>query len=184
MSLFNRLCSINAVEAVSYLATTVLLTLVIDDALNRRRPTDAYDVVVEILQYASDNIEFICNEAGIASETIAAQIRAAIHEAKSKNRDRDKGKGEKGNDKPEDTENEEENDSNISEDDKTADEIISEEKKGSVRQRFPKEWLDKTKSEIERAAKQGNESAQTAKKILTDKAFDKTSNSTRSKKGK
>ena len=75
-----------------YSATTVLLTLVIDDALNQRRPADAYDVAVEILQYALDNIKVICDEAGIASESIAGQIKAAIYEAKKE----EKKKGKKG----------------------------------------------------------------------------------------
>ena len=38
--------------------------------------------------------------------------------------------------------------------------------------------------EIEKAAKAGNRTARTAKKLLNDKDFDKGSNSMRSKKGK
>ena len=55
----------------------------------------------------------------------------------------------------------------------TADKIISKTKKGSVRQEFPGEWLDKTPEEIEAAAKKGDRSAQKAKKLLNDKRFDK-----------
>ena len=72
----------------------------------------------------------------------------------------------------------------VGKDSETADKIISKEKKGSIRSRFPSEMLDKTLEEIEREAKKGNKIAQTAKKLLTDKAFNKGSNSTRSKKGK
>ena len=176
MQLLNRLWSLKAVEAVSYLSATVMLSLVIDDALNEGYSTDACDVAVEILQYALDNIEIICNEAGIASGTIAEQIRMAIYVAKDK--------GKKGKDKTGNNDNQANGDNNVSEDDKTADEIISEEKKGSIRKKFPSEWLDKTKKEIEKAAKKGDKSAQTAKKLLQDKDFNKTSNSTRSKKGK
>ncbi len=94
MNAISRLWSIKAVQTVSYLSTTVLLSLVIDDVLNQRYSTNAYDVAVEILEYALDNIEVICNEAGIASETISAQIKAAIYEAK--NRDKSTDKGQKG----------------------------------------------------------------------------------------
>ncbi len=96
MKLLNKLWSIKAVEAVSYLATAVLLMLVIDDALDQRRPADAYDVAVEILQYALDSIEFICNEAGIASKTISARIKTAIYEAKGKGKQGGKDKGKQG----------------------------------------------------------------------------------------
>lgn len=104
-----KLWAIKAVQAVSYLSTAVLFSLVIDDSLNQRYVTDAYDIAVEILEYALENIEIICNEAEIASKTIA---------------------------------------------------------------------------EIEKAARQGNRAAKTAKKLLNDKDFNKNSNSTRSKKGK
>ncbi|MFD4706720.1 hypothetical protein ACFWM3_17895 [Gottfriedia sp. NPDC058432] len=66
----------------------------------------------------------------------------------------------------------------------TADEIISKEKKGSIRKEFPTEWLDNTIEEIEEAAKKGLKNAKKAKKLLTDKEFNKGSNSKRSKKGK
>jgi hypothetical protein len=67
-------------------------------------------------------------------------------------------------------------------DNRTAGEIISKDKKGSINREFPKEWRDKTLGEIERAAKQGNKSAQKAKKLLGDKDFDKSSNSGRANK--
>ncbi len=66
---------------------------------------------------------------------------------------------------------------------RSAAEIIAQEKKGSINQKFPRQWLDNTKAEIDAAAKKGDKSAQTAKKLLQDKDFDKGSNSTRSKKG-
>lgn len=56
---------------------------------------------------------------------------------------------------------------------KTADQVISEKKKGSIRRRFPTEWLDKTIGEIDKAAKSGNARARTAKKLLTNKEYDK-----------
>ena len=56
---------------------------------------------------------------------------------------------------------------------KTAQEIISETKKGSINQEFPGEWLDKTLEKIEEAAKKGDASARKAKKLLNDKRFNK-----------
>ena len=75
---------------------------------------------------------------------------------------------------------------NVRENDKekTADEIISESQKGRVRREFPSEWLNKTKAEIEKAAKKGDKVAKKARKLLRDNDFKQTSNSVRSKKGK
>jgi hypothetical protein len=56
---------------------------------------------------------------------------------------------------------------------KTAQDIIGEKKKGSIKQEFPGEWLGKTVEDIEKAAKSGDASARKAKKLLTDKRFDK-----------
>ncbi|CAF1135356.1 unnamed protein product [Adineta ricciae] len=56
---------------------------------------------------------------------------------------------------------------------KTAEQIIGEKKKGSIRQEFPGQWLGATVEEIEKAAKSGDASARKAKKLLTDKRFDK-----------
>ena len=56
---------------------------------------------------------------------------------------------------------------------KTAEQIISEKKKGSIRQEFPGEWLGETVENIEKAAKSGDASARKAKKLLNDKRFDK-----------
>ena len=62
-------------------------------------------------------------------------------------------------------------------DDRTADEIISQDKQGSIRRRFPSEMLKKTRQEIEKIAKDKNNplrrAAQTAKKLLTDGRFNK-----------
>ncbi|MBK6423774.1 MAG: hypothetical protein IPF77_16460 [Gemmatimonadetes bacterium] len=55
----------------------------------------------------------------------------------------------------------------------TAQEIISQSKKGSINRRFPGEMLGKTMEEIERLAKAGDRAARTAKKLLTDSRFDK-----------
>jgi hypothetical protein len=65
---------------------------------------------------------------------------------------------------------------------RTAGDIIKNEKKGSINRQFPDQWRNSTLGEIEKAAKKGDKSAQTAKKLLSDKDFNKTSNSTRSKK--
>jgi RHS repeat-associated protein len=51
--------------------------------------------------------------------------------------------------------------------------IISKQCKGSINQKFPGEMRDKTLQEINDLAKQGNKAAQTAKKLLTDKRFQK-----------
>ncbi|WP_138752825.1 RHS repeat domain-containing protein [Paenibacillus sinopodophylli] len=58
----------------------------------------------------------------------------------------------------------------------TAREIITKTKKGAINKEFPSQWVDKTMEEIERAAKQGDKDAKKAKKLLTDKRFDKTDN--------
>jgi hypothetical protein len=55
----------------------------------------------------------------------------------------------------------------------TAGEIISEEKKGSINRVFPEEMRDLTFGEINRLARTGNKVAQTARKLLTDKRFNK-----------
>ena len=58
----------------------------------------------------------------------------------------------------------------------TPEEIIKREKKDSIRQVFPGQWLGKPLREIEAAAKKGDASARTAKKLLKDKRFDKNDN--------
>ncbi|MEL7633486.1 MULTISPECIES: hemagglutinin repeat-containing protein [Sporomusa] len=58
----------------------------------------------------------------------------------------------------------------------TAQDVISKEKKGSINREFPSEWRDATLREIEQAAKRGDASAKTAKKLLGDKRFDKGDN--------
>jgi len=55
----------------------------------------------------------------------------------------------------------------------TAQEIISQFKKGSITSEFPSEYLPKTFNEIDREAKQGVDAAQTARKLLTDSRFNK-----------
>ena len=55
----------------------------------------------------------------------------------------------------------------------TADQIISQFKKGSVRSAFPGQFLQKTFNEIDSLAKSGDDAAQTARKLLTDSAYNK-----------
>src|SRR5690348_1559623 len=55
----------------------------------------------------------------------------------------------------------------------TADQIISQFKKGSVRSAFPGQFLQKTFNEIDSLAKSGDDAAQTARKLLTDGAYNK-----------
>lgn len=57
--------------------------------------------------------------------------------------------------------------------DLTGEQIIGRYKKGSIRRRFPKQFLDKTFAEIEKAAKAGQEKARTAMKLLKDNRFNK-----------
>jgi len=59
---------------------------------------------------------------------------------------------------------------------RTARDIIGKEKKGAINREFPGEYLDKTMAEIERDAKQNVPNAKSAKKLLTDKRFDKDDN--------
>jgi hypothetical protein len=56
---------------------------------------------------------------------------------------------------------------------RTAGEIISAEKKGSINRVFPEQMRGKTIGEIEKLAKQGDKAARTARKLLTDGRFDK-----------
>jgi RHS repeat-associated protein len=58
-------------------------------------------------------------------------------------------------------------------DPRTADEIIAADKSGSIRAKFPSEWLGKTYNEIKKAADAGVKSAQTAKKLLDRGEYDK-----------
>jgi len=59
---------------------------------------------------------------------------------------------------------------------KTAQEIISSEKKGSINREFPASMKNKTLKEIEKLAREGNRDAQKAKKLLNDKRFNKGDN--------
>ncbi len=56
---------------------------------------------------------------------------------------------------------------------RTAADIISKDLKGSVNKEFPGQWRDKTLRDITEAASNGDKSAQTAKKLLTDNRFKK-----------
>ncbi len=58
-------------------------------------------------------------------------------------------------------------------DSRTAQEIISQEKKGTINKEFPGQWLDKTVKEINAAEKTGDASARKAHKLLTDKTYRK-----------
>jgi len=60
--------------------------------------------------------------------------------------------------------------------DLTPEEIIEKNKKGSVYNEFPGQWLGKPLREIEEAARKGDSSAKKAKKLLKDKRFDKDDN--------
>jgi RHS repeat-associated protein len=56
---------------------------------------------------------------------------------------------------------------------KTAQMIISTEKRAGINSVFPKQWLNSTLDEIAEAARQGDRTAQTARKLLTDNRFNK-----------
>jgi RHS repeat-associated protein len=58
-------------------------------------------------------------------------------------------------------------------DERTAGEIIGQEKKGSINREFPSDMLGKTADEINRLAREGNRAAQKAQKLLGDQRFDK-----------
>jgi RHS repeat-associated protein len=55
----------------------------------------------------------------------------------------------------------------------SADDLISQECKGSIRKEFPSEYLTKTLEQILKDAKKGVDGAKKAKKLLTDKRFKK-----------
>ena len=57
----------------------------------------------------------------------------------------------------------------------TASEIIKKFKKGSIHREFPSEYLEKKYEDIVRDASKGEPNAKKAKKLLTDKRFDKDS---------
>ncbi len=61
----------------------------------------------------------------------------------------------------------------LGESDPTAGDIIFREKKGSINRVFPGEMRDRTRGEINDLARQGDKAAQTARKLLTDKRFNK-----------
>ena len=58
-------------------------------------------------------------------------------------------------------------------DKRTARQIINDDKQGRLHSRFPEEWKDRTPDEIYAAAKRGNKSAQSAKKMLDSSEYDK-----------
>lgn len=60
-----------------------------------------------------------------------------------------------------------------SEKDRTAQDIISKDRKGSINSEFPDQYRGKTLGEIEKAAKQGQEGAKKALKLLKDGRFKK-----------
>lgn len=60
-----------------------------------------------------------------------------------------------------------------SEDNMTANDIISNRRRGSIRREFPGEYLDKTYGKIKKDAKAGKKRARTAKKLLEDSRFKK-----------
>jgi hypothetical protein len=56
---------------------------------------------------------------------------------------------------------------------RTAGEIMSAEKKGSINRVFPEQMRNKTLTDINRLAKTGDRVAQTARKLLTDNRYNK-----------
>lgn len=56
---------------------------------------------------------------------------------------------------------------------RTAQDIITRDKQGSILEEFPAEYLGKTWEQIKRDAKRGVDAATKAKKLLTDGRFDK-----------
>jgi hypothetical protein len=46
-------------------------------------------------------------------------------------------------------------------------------KKGSIFREFPREWMNRRWSELERAARAGDKRARKARKLLTDRRFAK-----------
>ncbi len=58
-------------------------------------------------------------------------------------------------------------------DKRTARQIISDEKNGTINQRFPGQWENRTFDEIDTAANNGDRDAITARKLLTDNRFKK-----------
>ena len=58
-------------------------------------------------------------------------------------------------------------------DEKTAQEIISKEKRGSINRKFPEQWRYKKMKEIKTAKRDGDRSAIQAYKLLKDNRFNK-----------
>jgi len=56
---------------------------------------------------------------------------------------------------------------------RTAGEIISADKRGSINRVFPEQFRDKTENEIRRLAARGDRAARTALKLLTNSRYDK-----------
>ena len=106
MNLLSQLWAIKEVHAITYIATEVILLIAVEDALDGDELQPAMRIAVELLEDALNDIESLCEEAKINSESIAERIKEALYQAKSKGKNPEKGKkGGKDKDKSGDKEN-------------------------------------------------------------------------------
>ena len=71
MKLLSQTWALKALEELSYVITSMLVFLVVDDVLNQER-IDAYKLTVDFLQYALDSVQYVCIVTGIKNDTIAS----------------------------------------------------------------------------------------------------------------
>ncbi len=92
MNLLSQLWAIKEVHAITYIATEVILLIAVEDALDGDELQPAMRIAVELLEDALNDIESLCEEAKINSESIAERIKEALYQAKSKGKNPEKGK--------------------------------------------------------------------------------------------
>ncbi|MBQ3600328.1 MAG: RHS repeat-associated core domain-containing protein, partial [Lachnospiraceae bacterium] len=98
MATLNKLWAIKEVQAIAYVAVDVLLAIVIYDALNSPKYNSPMQIALEMLEDALSDIQIICEETEINSESIAIRVKEALDQAKDNGKSTDKGK-EGGGDK-------------------------------------------------------------------------------------
>ncbi len=92
MQILSQVWAMEEVRAVTYIATEVILLIAIDEALDGNDIHPEMKIAVEILENALEDIEIICEEAGINSESISIWIKEALYQAKNPEKGKNGGK--------------------------------------------------------------------------------------------
>ena len=91
MQILTNLRAINEVKTVICVSTMVLVSIILDSALNEGKYININSIVVELWRENLSSIEALIFEANAVNETIAESIKTAIYEAeKEENSSRDK----------------------------------------------------------------------------------------------